>query len=489
MVERSFPFYTDRYDRGSTLPVSTGYLCGAMRYLLPFLFLFSRLSAQPEVELQPVTTGLGFLVDISHAGDDRLFCLTQNGIIRIVLNGVVLPQPFMDLSAQVWGSGELGSLGLAFDPDFENTGHFYVHYTALTDQVYTRISRFQVSSDPNVGDLSSEQILWTYPHPSNIHKGGDLKFGPDGMLYFSLGDGAFPVNGQDLTEPLASILRIDVSGDSAGFAIPPDNPFANSIDTVQEVWAYGLRNPWRMSFDRLTGDLWFGDVGAQQWEEIDLIEAGSGGGWNFGWRCFEGLAPIPDATDCGAITDHEQPVIVHPHTEGWCAIIGGRVYRGETYPQLYGRYLYTDLCAGVIRSLLPDGSGGWLPEQLASDLPFGLTCIGEDHEGELYIGHQGGTLYRLDASITTGLEDRHSQNIMIHPNPAADHVIITGQLSEGSKLTITDMAGRLLDQRILGSVENDPVFDLRSLATGTYVFIVEDRRGRRVLQHMIMVER
>lgn len=426
------------------------------------------LLAQPTVDLQPVANGLGFLVDITNAGDDRLFCLTQNGLIHIVQDGVVSPDLFMDITAQVWGSGELGSLGLAFDPDHANNGYFYVHYTALTEFVHTRISRFQVSAtDPNVGDPSTELILWTYPHPSNIHKGGDLKFGPDGYLYFTLGDGSFPSNGQDLSEPLGSILRIDVSG-GEGYAIPSTNPFAGAVDTVPEVWAFGLRNPWRMSFDALNGDLWFGDVGAQEWEEIDRIPAGDNSGPNFGWNCFEGLEPVPNAVDCAPFSEYVPPVIVHPHSDSWCAVIGGRVYRGTQYPDLFGRYLYTDLCAGVVRSLLPDGNGGWTSEGLASGLPFGLTCIGEDRNGELYFGHQGGTLYKLIGPISTGSSNVNEVPFQISPNPATDRIEVKADLKAVTAILFMDATGRVVVRQELDRSLNVTTIDVSDLPSGAY---------------------
>lgn len=368
--------------------------------ILPLL-AGSLLNAQSPVtvEVQSFATGLSGITDIVHCGDDRLFCTIRTGSIRIVqANGSVLPAPFLQIPVNSAG-GEQGLLGLAFDPGYADNGWFYVFYSTGNGPGTSVVSRFSVSADPNIADPSSEQVILTIDQPFTNHNGGDLAFGPDGYLYISLGDGGSggdPLNyGQDLGNLNGSILRIDVHGD-APYTVPADNPFLSTPGVRPEIWAYGLRNPWRMGFDRLTGDLWLGDVGQTQWEEIHFWPAGDHSGPNFGWRCYEGFAPY-NTNGCVGAMAYEQPVIAHGNaTGGWCSIIGGRVYRGTEYERLYGRYIYTDYCKGEFHSLRPDGQGGWTNELLLATGWGGFSCIGENAAGELFAGRMSnGTLYRV----------------------------------------------------------------------------------------------
>ena len=430
----------------------------------------------PVVVLDTVATGLEFLVDVEHVNDDRLFCLAKNGVVRIVVNGEVLSRPFLDIAGYTWGTGELGAVGLEFDPEYDTSGIFYLNYTALGDSgVENRISRFRVSpNDPDSADHASEQILYRYPQPSQIHKGGHLEFGADGYLYMSTGDGNVAANGQDLTTSLGCILRVDVSDPDTTFTIPPDNPFANAGgDTLPEIWAYGFRNPWRFALDELTGDMWIGDVGSNDWEEIDLWPAGDNSGPNFGWDCFEGLVPVPDAPDCGDDSLYEMPVQVHAHSAGWCAIVGGRVYRGNIFPALYGRYIYTDLCSGTIRSLLPDGDGGWTGEDLSTEVPYGIVSMGVDQEGELLVCHSGGTLYRLEQLIPTATEAIGTQReISIHPNPATDRMIVTGEGLERAGIRLYDPIGRTVAVPVVWNGSDRIELDVKALSNGTHLLVI-----------------
>ena len=258
-----------------------------------FAFFFAGLlAAQTKIALNVYAGGFTRPVDIVNAGDSRLFIVEQRGIIKIIDgNGQVLSTPFLDIDARVGSQGnEQGLLGLAFHPDYANNGFFYVNYTNNSGD--TRIARFKVSADnPNVADPNSEKLLLPVDQPYSNHNAGDLTFGPDGYLYFGLGDGGSggdpQNNGQTATAYLGKMLRIDVdNGDP--YAIPPTNPFKDTDFYLDEIWATGLRNPWRFSFDRLTGDLWIGDVGQDAWEEIDFQPASSTGGENYGWRCYEG---------------------------------------------------------------------------------------------------------------------------------------------------------------------------------------------------------
>lgn len=355
------------------------------------------------VELEAVAGGFSSPVALANAGDERLFVVEQPGRIRIIgADGEVLPTPFLDIAERVKdANSEEGMLGLAFHPDYAQNGEFFVNYTwdPGPGDDRTRVSRFRVTADPNVADPDSEEVLLEFAQPFSNHNGGDLKFGPDGYLYVSSGDGGSAGDPLDLAQNpstlLGKILRIDVDGEGgagngpdctlaadAGYTIPPSNAFGDGPGGAgcDEIYILGLRNPWRMSFDRATGDLWIADVGQFEIEEVDFVPAGSGGGLNMGWRCFEGSQPF-DLEDCdGSYLD---PVFEYPHTMGNCSVTGGFVYRGEDFPSLQGQYFFSDFCNPAIRSL--SGPVDALVE--TEVLPAGdfiLSTFGEDRRGELY---------------------------------------------------------------------------------------------------------
>ena len=292
-----------------------------------------------DYEWKLITSGLNRPVDIQSANDgsSKIFIIEKYGVIRVFENDQLLESPFLNIDDRVNDSGnEMGLLGLAFHPDYEQNGFFYVNYTG--DGGDTRISRFQASG--NIADPNSEKVLMIIEQPYPNHNGGALAFGPEGYLYAGLGDGGLAgdphKNGQNTTSLLGKILRIDVNNGDA-YGIPSDNPFGN------EVWSYGLRNPWRISFDRLTGDLYIGDVGQGQWEEIDYLPAGSQGGANFGWSIMEG----GHGYDGLAQPDMLLPAAEYSHAEGGCSVTGGYVYRGAM-PEWNGIYLYGDYCRGIV---------------------------------------------------------------------------------------------------------------------------------------------
>lgn len=360
--------------------------------------------AQPPVsiELQLVNGGRTQPVAIANAGDERLFVVERAGLIHILRpDGSWAPQPFLDITDRVNdGGGEQGLLGLAFHPDHANNGYFYVHYTGGTGVGNSRVSRFSVSADPDDALETSEYVVWSVvqPGPNTNHRGGDIHFGPDGNLWFATGDAGGtgdPSNyAQGLTQPFGKMLRIHVDG-AQPYSMPADNPYVSSGGGVlPEIWANGLRNPWRFSIDEPTGDVWIGDVGQGVWEEIDFWPGGDHSGPNFGWRCYEGTAAYNTA-GCGGAGAYDPPVIQHNQSDGWCAIVGGHVYRGQNFSRLYGRYIYTDWCLGTFRSLEPDG-GGWTVDTLLQSGIMGFAAIGESANGELYTcNQQNGNIYRL----------------------------------------------------------------------------------------------
>jgi glucose/arabinose dehydrogenase len=350
------------------------------------------------VGLQEVVSGLSFPLYLTAPAGDlaRLFVVEKTGGIRIVKNGVLLPDPFLDLSAQVSSGSEQGLLGLAFDPEYATNGRFLVHYTDLAGN--TALSRFQVSADPDRADPASEQVILTAAQPAPNHNGGQVAFGPDGFLYLGLGDGGPGGDpegrGQDLSDLLGSILRIDVrAGDP--YTVPVDNPFVGNPNARPEVWSYGLRNPWRFSFDRANGDLYIGDVGETEVEEIDVSTAadGAGRGVNYGWSILEGSqcfrSPGCDRTGLTL------PVLEYSHREG-CSVAGGYVYRGTAIPAVQGHYFYSDLCQRWVRSFRY--AGGVVTEETSwPTLSTGGTIVsfGEDAAGELYILEAGGRVSRI----------------------------------------------------------------------------------------------
>ncbi len=342
----------------------------------------------------PLTGGLDSPVGLTNAGDGsgRLFVLEQRGRIRIIKNGQLLPTPFLDITDRVGKNGsEQGLLGLVFDPGYKSNSFFYVNYT--DENANTVIARFKVSADADVASPASEKVLLHVRQPYPNHKGGALNFGPDGYLYIGLGDGGSEgdpqLTGQNTNTLLGKLLRIDVhNGDP--YSIPKDNPFVNG-GGLHEIWAYGLRNPWRFSFDRATGDLYIGDVGQDTYEEIDYLPAGSPGGENYGWSFREGFHPYKGTPPAGLkLVD---PVWEYDHSQG-CAIIGGAVYRGVNLPAWQGVYFYGDYCSGKVWGLKRGPDGTW-HSQLLSETGSSITSFGLDEAGEIYLVDQQGIIFHL----------------------------------------------------------------------------------------------
>ena len=348
--------------------------------------------------LQQVVAGLTFPVYLTApAGDPtRLFIVEKAGSIRIVKNGILLPAAFLDISPQISNLGEQGLLGLAFDPNYAANGRFFVHYTDL--QGNTRVSRFQVSADPDLANAGSEQIILTQTQPYANHNGGQLLFGPDGMLYLGLGDGGSAGDpqgrGQDRSDLLGSILRVDVQVGSP-YTVPADNPFLSQTGVRPEIWSYGLRNPWRFSFDRGTGDLYIADVGESRFEEVDISPAaeGAGKGLNYGWNLMEGKHCF-STRSCDQ-TGLTLPVDEYNHSQG-CSITGGYVYRGSAVPALQGLYFFADFCQGWVRSFrLAGGAATELTDWRVLQPGGSITSFGEDAAGELYLMSTNGGVFQV----------------------------------------------------------------------------------------------
>lgn len=359
------------------------------------------LSSIEAIALEPVITeGLSQPTYLTHAFDERLFVLEQAGLIRIIENGQLLETPFLDITNRVGSlASEQGLLGLAFHPNYAKPGapgegSFYVNFTDIGGD--THIARFSVlPDDPTRADPESEVQYLFVDQPFPNHNGGMLAFGPDGYLYVGLGDGGSandPLNaGQDLTNFLGKVLRLDVDSAADSYAIPENNPFAGATGALPEIWAYGVRNPWRFSFDRTSGDLYLADVGQSLWEEVNFQPAASAGGENYGWRTMEGTHCF-EADTCDQ-TDLVIPIFEYPHAQG-CSITGGYVYRGALHPEMNGNYFVADYCVGTIWRLFPQDNR-WLSDVvLDSDLI--ISSFGEDVNGELYVLNYGtGGVYRI----------------------------------------------------------------------------------------------
>ena len=389
-----------------------------VKYLIIFCLNLNFLIAQLEAKLIAQGFENPLYLKIYPTDDNILLIVEQNGIIKIIKNKEKIETPFLDISDRVhqalFPADEMGFLGLAFDPNFINNNYFYVNYVDKDD--YTTISRFKVKN--NLGDPTTEEVLLKLKQPYMNHNGGCIEFGPDNYLYISIGDGGSagdPENkAQDLSNLFGTILRIDVNTEK-GYKIPEDNPFYKHKKFKEEIWHYGLRNVWRFSFDKETGDMYLGDVGQNNWEEINFQSSDNIGGMNFGWKILEGTHCYPeDIKDCSS-ENTELPIFEYPNDAnylktliGWrqsdvhgCSVTGGYVYRGKNKQELYGRYIFGDYCTGKVWSLKNIDGKIELKEHTKELLEsmnkkeFYLSSFGEDNNGELYLVNYSGEIYSI----------------------------------------------------------------------------------------------
>jgi len=395
MISRIFSGFAQSLGRWKGV---TGILCG--------LAIWSAAaSAFAAIQLQPVLTGLSSPIYLTHArdGSNRLFIVEQGGRVKVLQPGATVPTVFLDITATVLSGGEQGLLGLAFHPRYATNGRFFVNYTRQPDGA-TVIAEYRVSPlDPNLADPAETSLL-VVPQPFANHNGGMIEFGPDGFLYIGMGDGGSgndPGNrAQNINDLLGKMLRIDVDlpNGLVPYSSPAGNPFFGPIPGRDEIFAVGVRNPFRFSFDRATGQLYAGDVGQGAREEIDIVTNGG----NYGWRVFEGmLCTNLDPASC-IPTNFVFPIAEYDHTLGRCAVIGGYVYRGTTGALPAGAYVYGDLCTGEIFQLLPPTSGGAQSVLLDTALNGTLSSFGEDQAGEIYVVGIGGTVDRIVAAPSSG---------------------------------------------------------------------------------------
>lgn len=458
------------------------------------LFLIGIVVYPQSVEIELFKDGFSSPLNLQHANDARLFVVEQGGKIKIIQgNGTVNATPFLDISSQVSSGGERGLLGLAFHPNYSNNGYFYVNYTKTNGD--TRVSRFSVDSgNPDLADATSEFTIIEYSQPFSNHNGGCLAFGPDGYLYISSGDGGGggdPGNrAQDKNTLLGKLLRLDVNNPSGGnnYGIPADNPFVSDPNARGEIWAYGLRNPWKFSFDHTDNNLWIADVGQASLEEINRA-AVTESGLNYGWRCYEGSQPF-NTQGCPPQSEMTFPIAEYPHSGGNCSITGGFVYRGSMYSDIAGLYFFADFCSGIIGTV--DSSGNLVDYGTFSG---NWASFGEDVDKELYIlDLSGGNIYKIKGGQIAGTED----NLFIHslsmvPNPASDKVSFTLKNDSIKSLELFDVKGsRVLVDNVFpiknseGTADGQKTLSTANLSAGLYFVKITGGSGKSILKKLII---
>lgn len=437
-----------------------------MRLLFQFVvcFLISVPVFCQEMSLEPFASGFNLPVDITHAGDDRLFITEKAGTISILrANGTKETVPFLDIRTRVnAAANERGLLGLCFHPDYKTNGYFYVHYTNSSG--HSTISRFSVTQNPDIADPASEKIIIVVNQPFNNHNAGDLEFGPDGYLYIGMGDGGSggdPGNrSQNPKNLLGKMLRLDVNTDLP-YLIPEDNPWANNVDTLPEIWAFGLRNPWRFSFDRQTGDLWIGDVGQNKWEEINFVPKGTPA-VNYGWRCYEGPDPF-NTQDCKDISFYTPPVFSYRNPSVGCSVTGGYVYRGTMASRYQGQYILADYCSGRFWSV-KQADSIFTGTEIGRFTANQYVTFGEDRLGNLYVGAiQSGRIFRFVDPKCLYME----ANDFLTTTPVSCHNVCDGSFSFDENNAVLTYFWSGQGQNILPD----------SLCPGTYQVTVTDTIG------------
>lgn len=459
-----------------------------MKTLLSFGLLIVSFFVQAQtIALQSFATGFSEPLEITHAGDSRLFVVQKGGLIRIVnANGSVNATPFLDLSTLVSTNSERGLLGLAFHPNYATNGFFFVNYSNTAGN--TVIAKYSVSANANIANTTGT-ILMTINQPYSNHNGGSIKFGGDGYLYIAMGDGGSSGDPQGYSQNLSltninvvsnpsriylgKMLRIDVNTTAPGlnYGFPSTNPYVNEAGK-QEIWAIGLRNPWKFSFNRLNGDLWIADVGQGSVEEIDKVVNPFTAGLNFGWRCYEGNSTY-NITGCASASTMTFPFAQYARSGGACSVTGGYFYSGSMYPNFQNKYFFTDYCDDKIRMV--NSAGVITTSTSFSNNNF--ATFGEDINGELYVaGISSGTIYKvIDSSLSSS--DFENNGFTIFPNPAKELFTIKSSTANlATKTSIFDISGKLLFTKELSN-NSENTIETTSLAKGIYLVSVETSNG------------
>ena len=453
-----------------------------------YAFSFSQ-----DIELETFATGFSSPVNVKHAGDDRLFVVERAGVIKILnSNGNTNATPYLDINSLVINTGgEQGLLAMAFHPNYSVNGFFYVNY--INNSGDTVISRF-TRNGVDTADSGSELVLMTIPQPFINHNGGDMHFGPnDGYLYISTGDGG---NGgdpgdraQNLTLLLGKMLRIDVDGTSNGnYGIPPDNPFVTNSAVLDEIWSYGLRNPWKFSFDRSNGELWIADVGQSSREEINRVSATSPGGENYGWRCYEGNSTF-NTTGCPPMNTLTFPVAEYTYggSPFKCSITGGYRYRGTEQSSLNGLYFFADYCSdeiGVVRETSPDVFQLTIEDRFIGE---GFSAFAEDSNGELYtVGLDSGTISRI-VDVLLSVEEETFKSVKMYPNPS-DYILnfdATGSSIQIKTIAFYNILGKNI-KTVSGFTNQNISISTKNMASGIYLVEISDVNGNKDTRKLVV---
>ncbi|WP_066436569.1 PQQ-dependent sugar dehydrogenase [Chryseobacterium sp. CCH4-E10] len=422
---------------------------------------FSIFKAQ-SINLEEFATGFTAPVEITHANDNRMFVVQQNGIIKIVQpNGTLNSADFLNISSKITYGGERGLLGLAFHPQYSTNGYFFVYYNDTSGNI--TVARYTRSSNPDVADATTEKIILNQPKPFSNHNGGSIHFAPDGYLWIVTGDGGSGGdpnnNGQNKNSLLGKLLRLDINS-SGPYNIPPGNPFVG-VDGADEVWAYGLRNAWKFNFDTTSGNVMIADVGQGNIEEINRMPI-TQAGLNYGWRCYEGNDPY-NTSGCAAQSTMTFPVAAYDHSGGKCSITGGYVYRGSLYPALQGKYIFADYCSTQIGILNNDDSITWTSAFSGNN----FSTFGINNQNELFVAAvNNGKIFRVTTSTLGTNENELSSEIKVYPIPASERVFIEGIKGKNTTVDITSPEGR----KVLESakIESDNSLNISGIAAGVY---------------------
>ncbi len=453
-----------------------------------YAFSFSQ-----DIELETFATGFSSPVNVKHAGDDRLFVVERAGVIKILnSNGNTNTTPYLDINSLVINTGgEQGLLAMAFHPNYSVNGFFYVNY--INNSGDTVISRF-TRNGVDTADSGSEVILMTISQPFINHNGGDMHFGPnDGYLYISTGDGGNAGDpgdrAQNLTLLLGKMLRIDVDGTSNGnYGIPPDNPFVTNSAALDEIWSYGLRNPWRFSFDRSNGELWIADVGQSSREEINRVSATSPGGENYGWRCYEGNSTF-NTTSCPAMNTLTFPVAEYTYggSPFKCSITGGYRYRGTQQSSLNGLYFFADYCSdeiGVVRETSPDVFQLTIEDRFIGE---GFSAFAEDINGELYtVGLDSGAISRI-VDVLLSVEEETFKSVKMYPNPS-DYILnfdATGSSIQINSIAFYNILGKNI-KTVSGFTNQNISISTKNMASGIYLVEISDVNGNKDTRKLVV---
>ena len=453
-----------------------------MKNILLLISAFFCLNAFSQtIELEDFADGFSSPLALKNAGDERLFVVEQGGVIKIVdLNGVVNTTPFLDIQSIVNAGGERGLLGLAFHPEYQANGRFFVHYSNSSGD--TQISEFSVStSNPDIANPNSEVMLLTVSQPFSNHNGGTIAFGPqDGYLYIGLGDGGgggdTNNNAQNPTLLIGKLLRIDIDTQSGGnnYGIPSDNPFIGDPNTRDEIWALGLRNPFRFTMDPETNSIWIGDVGQNAREEVNRASL-SQAGLNYGWRCYEGNAPF-NTSGCPDESELTFPIFDYSWNGGG-SVIGGYVYRGDLYADLQDVYVFGDI-DGMISTL--DIDDNYINQ---GQFPGTWVAFGQDINKELYSVNLGGSIFKIAGGVLS-VDENQGANAIIYPNPATNIVSIKLQTQVMEHLKISDVKGSIIYTETLQS--NQKQLNTSSFAKGMYFITITTKLGAKFVKKLMI---